>query len=60
MFKKLLQKFNVEITNVQAEDTHMPTIPSGQSYYKYKYCSKCGCALFTEEIMCPNCLNPVV
>ena len=60
MLKKLLQKFNVEIKTIQAEDTNKPTIISGQSYYSNKYCSKCDCALFLDEIMCPDCLNPVI
>ena len=57
MFKKLMKKFNAEIKTIKVDTT---TRNSGHSYYKNKYCNKCGCNLFTNEIMCPHCLNPVI
>ena len=54
MFKKLMKKFNAEIKEVKVENS------TKTNYYKLKRCNKCGCTLFTDEIMCPDCLNPIL
>lgn len=53
MIKKLKQLFNTEI---KTEPEH-----EGSYYYNsLPKCPKCGCPLFPSEIMCPDCLYPVI
>lgn len=57
MLKKLIQKFKVEIKIVKVEDSIKPT---QSDYSKLKGCTKCNCPLFPGEIMCPDCLTPIM
>lgn len=52
MIVKLIKKINVKIKEVQIEDSLRP------DYSKLVGCLKCGCPLFPEEQMCPDCLTP--
>lgn len=42
-----------------------PVVPSScvskdtETSHRRDYCLKCGCILFPEETMCPDCLFPV-
>lgn len=33
--------------------------PISSRYPQMRYCAKCGCLLFEEEIACPYCLFPM-
>lgn len=50
MIKKLKQLFNEAIKSEQ----------KGSYYNSLPQCPKCGCPLFPSEIMCPDCLYPVM
>lgn len=50
MIKKLKQLFNEAIKPEQ----------KGSYYNSLPKCPKCGCPLFPGEIMCPDCLYPVM
>lgn len=50
MIKKLKQLFNKAIKPEQ----------KGSYYNSLPKCPKCGCPLFPSEIMCPDCLYPVM
>lgn len=50
MIKKLKQLFNKAI---KTESEH-----EGSYYNFLPKCPKCGCPLFPEEQMCPDCLTP--
>lgn len=50
MIKKLKQLFNGVI-----KPEH-----KGSYYNSLSQCPKCACPLFTGEIMCPDCLQPVL
>lgn len=50
MLEKLKQLFNKVIKSEQ----------KGSYYNSLPKCLKCGCTLFPSEIMCPNCLYPVM
>lgn len=50
MIKKLKQLFNEVIKSEQ----------KGSYYNSLPQCPKCGCPLFPSEIMCPDCLYPVM
>lgn len=50
MIKKLKELFNTVIKEEA----------KGSYYNSLTQCPKCGCSLFHEEIMCPDCLNPVM
>ena len=50
MIKKLKQLFNEAIKPEQ----------KGSYYNSLPKCPKCGCPLFPSEIMCPDCLYPVM
>ena len=52
MIKKLKQLFNKAI---KTEPEH-----KGSYYNSLPQCPKCGCPLFPSEIMCPDCLYPVM
>lgn len=52
MIKKLKQLFNKAI---KLEPEH-----KGSYYNSLPKCPKCGCPLFPSEIMCPDCLNPLL
>lgn len=52
MIKKLKQLFNKAI---KSEPEH-----KGSYYNSLPKCPKCGCPLFPGEIMCPDCLYPVM
>jgi hypothetical protein len=49
MIQKLKQLFNEAI-----KQEHKG------SYYTLTECPKCRCGLFPSEIMCPDCLYPVI
>lgn len=49
MIEKLKQLFNIAIKPEQ----------QGSYYNSLTLCNKCECPLFPNEIMCPDCLNPV-
>lgn len=50
MIKKLKQLFNEAIKSEQ----------KGSYYNSLTKCPKCGCYLFQDEIMCPDCLYPIM
>ena len=52
MIKKLKQLFTKAI---KTEPEH-----EGSYYNSLPKCPKCGCPLFPGEIMCPDCLYPVM
>ena len=52
MIKKLKQLFNKAI---KSEPEH-----KGSYYNSLPKCPKCGCPLFPGEIMCPDCVYPVM
>lgn len=50
MIRKLKKLFNTVIK----EEV------KGSYYNSLPQCPQCGCSLFPEEIMCPDCLNPIL